>query len=169
VLEPQGQILWQKVSFRHDYDGEGDVALGDTTGPSGRIGLRTKWTIVTAGGQIWEPYLRGNLWRDRGAEANAVFSGTDSVPLVNQATMLEFGGGLTGRINANVSVFCGRRGRRQAKRRSRRIRCPIHVVTRQFLGLSRKPDACSQPRIVRSSETSASGSRAVIAGRCGNV
>ena len=105
MVEPQGQILWQKVSFRHDYDGEGDVALGDTTGPSGRIGLRTKWTIVTAGGQVWQPYLRGNLWRDWGAEANTVFSGTDSVPLVNQATMLEFGGGLTGRINANVSVF----------------------------------------------------------------
>jgi outer membrane autotransporter protein len=93
------------VSFRHDYDGLGDVALGDTTGPSGRIGLKTKWTIVTAGGQVWQPYLRGNLWRDWGAEANTVFSGTDSVPLLNQATMLEFGGGLTGRINANVSVF----------------------------------------------------------------
>ena len=73
VIEPQGQILWQKVSFRHDYDGLGDVALGDTTGPSGRIGLKTKWTIVTAGGQVWQPYLRGNLWRDWGAEANTVF------------------------------------------------------------------------------------------------
>ena len=51
VLEPQGQILWQKVSFHHDYDGLGDVALGDTTGPSGRVGLRGKWTIVTGGGQ----------------------------------------------------------------------------------------------------------------------
>ena len=105
AIEPQGQILWQKVSFRHDNDGLGDVALGDTTGPSGRIGLRTKWTITTAGGQTWQPYLRGNLWRDWGAEANTVFSGADGVPLVNQATMLEFGGGLTGRINANVSVF----------------------------------------------------------------
>ena len=27
------------------------------------------------------------------------------MPLVSQATMLELGGGLTGRINANVSVF----------------------------------------------------------------
>jgi outer membrane autotransporter protein len=105
VIEPQGQILWQKVSFRHDYDGLGDVALGDTTGPSGRIGLRTKWTIVTAGGQVWQPYLRANLWRDWGAEADAVYSGTDIVPLVSQTTMLELGGGLTGRINANVSVF----------------------------------------------------------------
>ena len=105
VIEPQGQILWQKVSFRHDYDGLGDVALGDTTGPSGRIGLKTKWTIATAGGQVWEPYLRANLWRDWGAEADAVYSGTDIVPLLSQTTMLELGGGLTGRINASVSVF----------------------------------------------------------------
>jgi outer membrane autotransporter protein len=105
VLEPQGQILWQKVSFRHDYDGLGDVALGDTTGPSGRIGLRTKWTISTAGGQVWQPYLRANLWRDWGADANTVYSGTDIVQQANQATMLELGGGLTGRINANISVF----------------------------------------------------------------
>jgi outer membrane autotransporter protein len=105
VIEPQGQILWQKVSFRHDYDGLGDVALGDTTGPSGRIGLRTKWTITTAGGQVWQPYLRGNLWRDWGAQANAVYSGTDIAPLESQVTRLEVGGGLTGRINANVSVF----------------------------------------------------------------
>ena len=105
VLEPQGQILWQKVSFHHDYDGLGDVALGDTTGPSGRVGLRGKWTIVTGGGQVWQPYLGANLWRDWGAEANTVYSGTDAVPLVSQVTQLELGGGVTGRINANVSVF----------------------------------------------------------------
>jgi outer membrane autotransporter protein len=105
VLEPQGQLLWQKVSFRQANDGLGDVALGDTTGLSGRIGLRGKWTVVTAGAQVWQPYLRANLWRDWGAEANAVYSGTDIVPLASQATMLQLGGGLTGRINANVSLF----------------------------------------------------------------
>jgi len=105
VIEPQGQILWQKVSFRNGNDGLGDVALGDTTGPSGRIGLRTKWTIATAGGQVWQPYLRANLWRDWGADANTVFSGRDVAPLESQANVLEFGGGLTVRINANVSVY----------------------------------------------------------------
>jgi outer membrane autotransporter protein len=105
VIEPQGQILWQKVSFRNGNDGLGDVALGDTTGPSGRIGLRTKWTIATAGGQVWQPYIRANLWRDWGADANTVFSGKDVVPLESQANVLEFGGGLTVRINANVSVY----------------------------------------------------------------
>ena len=78
VIEPQGQILWQKVSFRHDYDGLGDVALGDTTGPSGRIGLRTKWTIATAGGQVWQPYLRANLWRDWGPRPTPSIRGRTS-------------------------------------------------------------------------------------------
>ena len=135
VIEPQGQILWQKVSFRHDYDGLGDVALGDTTGPSGRIGLRTKWTIVTAGGQVWQPYLRGNLWRDWGAEADAVYSGTDVVPLISQVTRLELGGGLTGRINANVSVFAnvdyefavGAAENEETKRRPRRVWAPDYT------------------------------------------
>jgi outer membrane autotransporter protein len=105
VIEPQGQILWQKVSFRDANDGLGEVALGDTTGPSGRIGLRTKWTIATAGGQVWQPYLRANLWRNWAADANTVFSGKDVAPLESAATLVELGGGLTVRINANVSVY----------------------------------------------------------------
>jgi hypothetical protein len=60
---------------------------------------------ATAGGQVWQPYLRANLWRDWGADANTVFSGTDVAPLESAATILELGGGLTARINANVSVF----------------------------------------------------------------
>jgi outer membrane autotransporter protein len=105
VIEPQGQILWQKVSFGQRNDGLGDVALGDTTGTTGRIGLRTKWTIVTAGGQVWQPYLRANLWEDWGAEAHTTYSGTDVVPLLARGTLLELGGGLTAKLNANVSLF----------------------------------------------------------------
>ena len=104
VLEPQGQILWQKVSFAHAYDGLGDVELGDTTGPSGRMGVRGKWTIVTAGDQVWQPYLRANLWQDWGAQSNTTFAGTDVVPLVSRGTLLELGGGLTAKINASVSL-----------------------------------------------------------------
>ena len=98
-------LLWQKVSFRDRNDGLGDVALGDTTGLSGRIGLRTKWTIATAGGQVWQPYLRANLWRDWGAEANTTYSRTDVVPLLARGTLLELGGGFTAKLNANVSLF----------------------------------------------------------------
>jgi outer membrane autotransporter protein len=40
VLEPQAQIVWQQVSFDDANDGLGRVALGTTSGASGRIGLR---------------------------------------------------------------------------------------------------------------------------------
>ncbi len=105
ILEPQGQILWQKVSFAHAYDGLGDVELGDTTGPSGRIGLRGKWTILTGSGQVWQPYLRADVWQDWGAEANTTFAGADSVPLETRGARLDLGGGLTAKINAHVSFY----------------------------------------------------------------
>ena len=105
VLEPQGQIVWQRVSFDDANDGLGDVALGTTSGASGRIGLRGRWTIVGDSGQVWQPYVRANLWRDWGAQATTVFSGADLVPLLEQATRLQLGGGLSVRMNADVSLY----------------------------------------------------------------
>ena len=83
VIEPQAQIIWQKVSFEQRNDGLGDVALGDTTGAdrAHRVAGR-RWTIVTAGGQVWQPYLRANLWEDWGAQTATTYAGTDVVPLL---------------------------------------------------------------------------------------
>jgi outer membrane autotransporter protein len=83
----------------------GTVALGTTSGASGRIGLRGRWTIVSDSGQVWQPYVRANLWRDWGAQATTTFSGVDLVPLLEQATRLQLGGGLSVRVNTNVSFY----------------------------------------------------------------
>ena len=58
VLEPQAQIIWQQVTLNQANDGEGPVALGSTSGATGRIGVRGQWTIVGENGQIWQPYAR---------------------------------------------------------------------------------------------------------------
>ena len=47
VLEPQAQIVWQHVSFDDANDGLGAVALGTTSGTSGRIGVRGRWSIAS--------------------------------------------------------------------------------------------------------------------------
>jgi outer membrane autotransporter protein len=105
VLEPQAQIVWQHVSFDDANDGLGEVALGTTSGASGRIGLRGRWTIAGDSGQVWQPYVRANLWRDWGAQATTTFSGADLVPLLERATRPQLGGGLSARMNANVSFY----------------------------------------------------------------
>jgi outer membrane autotransporter protein len=104
VLEPQAQIIWQQISFAQANDGLGSVALGTTSGPTGRVGLRGIWTIDGDTGQVWQPYVRANVWRDWGAEATTTF-GIDSVPLIEQATELEFAGGVTALLGRGVSLY----------------------------------------------------------------
>jgi outer membrane autotransporter protein len=104
VLEPQAQIIWQQVSFGQANDGLGPVALGTTSGPTGRVGLRGMWTIDGENGQVWQPYGRVNLWRDWGAEATTMF-GIDPVPLIEQDTRLEFAGGMSAKIGPGVSLY----------------------------------------------------------------
>lgn len=105
VLEPQAQIVWEHVSFDDDNDGLGDVALGSTSGASGRLGLRGRWTIVSDGGQVWQPYARANLWRDWGAQPTTTFSGVDRVPLLEQGTRVDLSAGVTTKINAGLSFY----------------------------------------------------------------
>ncbi|HYB08480.1 MAG TPA: autotransporter outer membrane beta-barrel domain-containing protein, partial [Alphaproteobacteria bacterium] len=105
VLEPQAQIIWQHVGFQQGNDGLGEVALGTTSGATGRLGVRGQWTIEDEDGQVWQPYARANVWRDWDARATTTFSGVDQVPLDEQATRLEFAGGLTVKLNTSFSLY----------------------------------------------------------------
>jgi outer membrane autotransporter protein len=104
VLEPQAQIIWQQVSFNQANDGLGPVGLGTTSGPTGRVGVRGMWTIDGYNGQVWQPYARANLWRDWGAGEVTMFA-ADPVPLIEEATRLEFAGGVTAKLGGNVSLY----------------------------------------------------------------
>jgi outer membrane autotransporter protein len=104
VLEPQIQVIWQRVSFSQENDGLGPVDPGLTTGTTGRLGLRGQWTIDQDNGKVWQPYGRVNLWHDWGGSATTLF-GTDQVPLDEQATRLEFAGGITTKITLRMSLY----------------------------------------------------------------
>jgi len=76
--------------------------------PRGRPGAwdyAAKLTIQTRGSQVWQPYVRVNAWKDWGAQANTVYSGASTVPLLTSATRLQFGGGVAGKLNANSAVY----------------------------------------------------------------
>jgi len=104
ILEPQGQILWQHTSFRTANDGQGPIGLGSTSGAIGRLGLRAQDTIVAQNGTVWQPYVRANLWQNWGGSATTTF-GTDSVPLLQQSTQLEFAAGVTTKVNDLLSFY----------------------------------------------------------------
>jgi outer membrane autotransporter protein len=106
VLEPQAQIIWQHVEFSQKFDGIETIGLGSTSGWTGRLGLLAQSTIVTDSGQVWQPYVRANLWQDWGANAATTFHPSPiQVPLKEGATRLEFAGGATVKVNPNWSFF----------------------------------------------------------------
>jgi outer membrane autotransporter protein len=105
VLEPQAQIIWQHVGLSEENDGLGSVDPGSTSGVTGRLGVRAQWTIEGANGQVWQPYVRANLWRDWGAQATTVYSGADQVPLRQQFTSLDFAAGVTAKVAARLSLY----------------------------------------------------------------
>jgi len=105
ILEPQGQVIWQHTSFQPADDGLGRVALGSTSGVTGRLGVRGQWTIDASGGEVWQPYARANLWQNWGGKATTTFGGVDAVPLLEQSTQLEFAAGVTAKLNPMLSVY----------------------------------------------------------------
>jgi outer membrane autotransporter protein len=105
VLEPQAQIIWQHVSLGESNDGLGSVDLGSTSGGTGRIGVRGQWTIARDNGQVWQPYLRTNLWRDWGAQATTTYSGVNQVPLAQQATRMDVAAGFTAKLATRMSMY----------------------------------------------------------------
>jgi outer membrane autotransporter protein len=122
VLEPQAQIIWQHVGFGQEFDGIDPIGLGSTSGWTGRLGLLAQSTIVTDSGQVWQPYIRANLWHDWNANAETTFYPSPiQVPLLEGATRLEFAGGGTVKINPNWSFF-GQAGYQFAVASSNNIR-----------------------------------------------
>jgi outer membrane autotransporter protein len=104
ILEPQAQIIWQQVSFGDANDSFGQVSLGTTSGPTGRLGVRGQWTILGENGAVWQPYVGVNFWRDWNGEATTIYSGVNQVPLLEQATRTEAIGGVTAKLNSRLSL-----------------------------------------------------------------
>ncbi len=106
VLEPEAQIIWQRASFNDGTDGldVGTIALGTTTGTTGRLGLRGRWTISDPSGKVWQPYVLANLWHDWGANTTTSL-GADTVPLVEMPTRLELGAGFSAKLLHGFSLY----------------------------------------------------------------
>ena len=104
VLEPQAQIIWQRVEFDDANDAFGPIGLGTTSGPIARLGLRGQWNIQGSSGMLWQPYVGVNYWRGWGAEATTSF-GIDQVQLLENMQTVEAFVGITGKLNRNFSVY----------------------------------------------------------------
>jgi outer membrane autotransporter protein len=103
-IEPQAQLLWQRVSLKPGADAYSTVSWKEGDEVSGRLGARLQYS-VNAAGILWQVYTRANLWHSFGGSDLAFFGGSEPIRTRYGDTALEFGAGITARINRNVSLY----------------------------------------------------------------
>jgi outer membrane autotransporter protein len=104
TIEPQAQLLWQKVSINDLNDTASTVAFNGGNTFLGRVGVRLQGRFETPG-VVWQPYVRLNLLRNFGSSDNAVFGGATTITTGVSQTAAQINAGLVAKINKSTSAF----------------------------------------------------------------
>ncbi|WP_434213482.1 autotransporter outer membrane beta-barrel domain-containing protein [[Pseudomonas] boreopolis] len=102
-LEPQVQVIWQRMSLDDQRDAVSTVRFDSDNAWTGRVGLRLAADYDLAGNG-WQPYFKLDYWHGRSGEDRIVFDG-DAVLNQQRYRALEAGAGVVGRFNRNVSAY----------------------------------------------------------------
>ncbi|MDA3304758.1 MULTISPECIES: autotransporter outer membrane beta-barrel domain-containing protein [Stenotrophomonas] len=110
TLQPEVQLVWQKVRFDAGQDAAGQVSLGSTQGLSGRLGINGSWQFQSAGGVQWAPYLAADVWHESDARSAVTYAGKDQIPLEAGGNRASLSAGVNVRLNErfNLQISGGR-------------------------------------------------------------
>ncbi|HCS43819.1 MAG TPA: autotransporter outer membrane beta-barrel domain-containing protein, partial [Pseudomonas sp.] len=104
VVEPQAQVIHQKVSLDSQDDGISRVSFDSDSAWTGRLGARLKGRY-TVSGQPLEPYLRANLWHTFSGTDRVTFDHSDHIETQQKSTQADVGVGLILSLAPSVSVY----------------------------------------------------------------
>ncbi|WP_095194123.1 autotransporter outer membrane beta-barrel domain-containing protein [Pseudomonas sp. Irchel 3A7] len=103
-IEPQAQIIHQKVTLDSQDDGISRVSFDSDPAWTGRIGARLKGRY-NAGGLPLQPWLRANLWRSLSATDTVTFAGVTDIDTQQKSSWAELGIGADLTLAKNISVY----------------------------------------------------------------
>lgn len=104
VVEPQAQLINQRISLDAPYAGSGNAASSDLTAWSGRVGARLKGSYDLNGLPV-EPYVRTNLWHTVYTGSTVTLDQVDKISSSRKSSTVELGLGLVARVTPAVSLY----------------------------------------------------------------
>lgn len=104
VVEPQAQVIHQKVSLDSQNDGVSRVEFDSDGSWTGRLGARMKGRYAVSGRPL-EPYVRVNLWRTFAGTDTTTFGGTDEIETEQKSSFMDVGIGAVLSLSPSVSVY----------------------------------------------------------------
>nr|WP_315445534.1 autotransporter outer membrane beta-barrel domain-containing protein [uncultured Pseudomonas sp.] len=104
VVEPQAQLINQRITLDTPYGGSGNASSTDLTAWSGRVGARLKGSYDLSGLPV-EPYVRTNLWHTVYTGNTVTLDQVDKISSSRKSSTVELGLGLVARVTPAVSLY----------------------------------------------------------------
>lgn len=104
VIEPQAQLVNQRVSLDSQSSGAASNTSDDLSSWSGRVGARLKGSYELRGLPV-EPYVRTNLWHTFSSGETLSLDQVEKINGRNSSSSVELGLGLVARVSQTVSVY----------------------------------------------------------------
>lgn len=104
VIEPQAQIIQQKVNLDSQDDGISRVSFESDSAETGRLGVRLKGRYDVAGLPL-EPWLRANLWHTFSGTDTVTFASTTDIDTEQKSSWADLGIGANLTLAKDVSVY----------------------------------------------------------------
>jgi outer membrane autotransporter protein len=104
TFEPQIQGIWQRVSFDDTQDPFSTITFDRSNVFTGRAGALLRGSFGSTGA-LWQPYLKGNVWWGSNGFDTVRFDADPIQTGRNGGITLEGGGGVTGKLTRNVSIY----------------------------------------------------------------
>ena len=104
VVEPQAQLINQRITLDTPYSGSGNAAASDLNSWSGRVGARLKGSYDINGLGV-EPYVRTNLWHTVYSGNTVSLDQVDKISSSRKSSTVELGLGLVAKVTPAVSLY----------------------------------------------------------------
>lgn len=104
VVEPQAQLINQRITLDTPYAGSGNASSSDLTSWSGRVGARLKGSYDFNGLGV-EPYVRTNLWHTVYTGNTVTLDQVDKISSSRNSSTVDVGLGLVARVTPAVSLY----------------------------------------------------------------
>ncbi|MGG7649135.1 MULTISPECIES: autotransporter outer membrane beta-barrel domain-containing protein [Pseudomonas] len=104
VVEPQAQLINQRITLDTPYGGSGNASSSELTSWSGRVGARLKGSYDINGLGV-EPYVRTNLWHTVYTGNTVNLDQVEKISSSRYSSTVEVGLGLVARVTPAVSLY----------------------------------------------------------------
>lgn len=107
TLEPQAQLIAQKVSLDSASDSVSRISHDAQVELTGRLGVRLEGAFTGSSGRLLQPYAQLNLWHGDGGRDTLTFDDVDKIKTDYRYTSAQLEGGVVAQVSEALSLHGG--------------------------------------------------------------